>query len=304
MKLSVVVPTYNRAEILRVCLRCLTEQTLSRDRFEVLVVDDGSDDHTRQVVTAFESDLHIRYLRQPENRGRAAARNRGIREAAGEVVVFVDSDVFPTPGFLRAHADVHARGERVVGRGPLILTDRADGRFARGRLMRDASPAFLDTANASVRRSHLLAAGGFDEGFRRYGWEDVDLGIRLRRLGLRRVFSARALAYHYQPAPSAAALPALLHKEEERAGTAVRFLRKHPGWASRMVVQLTPLHGAVVQVMTLGGVVNERTLPGILQRVGNRFLRHLLLRGVLNRHYLKVLRREWNRTATVRATQM
>jgi glycosyltransferase involved in cell wall biosynthesis len=293
VNLSVVVPTYDRAEMLRVCLRCLTQQTLAREQFEVLVVDDGSRDHTVRVVSEFGEALNVRYLRQADNRGRAAARNRGIREAVGEVVVFVDSDVFATPAFLEAHADIHAHHVRAVGRGPLILTERMNGDFAEAAVMRDASPSFLDTANASVRRLHLLAAGGFDESFRYYGWEDMDLGIRLRRLGLRRIFAHGALAYHHQPTPSPEALTSLLRKEEERARMAVRFLTKHPGLSSRLVTQLTPAHDALAFLATLGGVVNERTLPAILDKVGCRSVRHLLLRGVLNQHYLGILKREW-----------
>jgi GT2 family glycosyltransferase len=142
---------------------------------------------------------------------------------------------------------------------------------------------------------HLVAAGGFDESFRHYGWEDMDLGIRLRRMGLRRVFSRRALAYHHQLAPSTEALEALLRKEEERARMAVRFLDKHPGLSSRLMTQLTRGHEALAFLATLGGTVNERSLPAILDKVGSPAIRHLLLRGVLNRHYLHVLKREWNR---------
>jgi GT2 family glycosyltransferase len=181
LRLSVVVPTYNRSEVLRVCLASLARQTLSSDQFEVLVVDDGSTDDTESVVGSFRGALPVRYLRQPQNRGRAAARNRGIREASGDVVVFVDSDVFPVPGFLAAHRSVHLASPRAVGRGPLLLTSHLDDPFGKPPLLPDPSPAFLDTANASVRREHLLAAGGFDEEFRHYGWEDADLGLRLRR---------------------------------------------------------------------------------------------------------------------------
>lgn len=297
VRLSVVVPTYNRAEVLRVCLASLAAQTYPRDRFEVLVVDDGSTDDTPEVVRSFEVHLPVRYLRQAANRGRAAARNRGIQQARGDVVVFVDSDVFPVPGFLAAHAEIHARSDRAVGRGPLLLTHHLDDPFGRPPLLPDPSPAFLDTANASVRREHLLAVGGFDEGFRHYGWEDADLGIRLRKAGLRRVFSRRALAYHYQPPTTPEDLPEvleeLLRKEEERARMAVRFLRKHPGFGSRVVTQLTPLHSLVAFLLTAGGAVNERNLHSVLARLRSGRLRHVVLRAALSRHYQNVLWREW-----------
>jgi len=293
LRLSVVVPTYNRREVLRVCLASLARQTLSSDQFEVLVVDDGSTDDTESVVRSFQGALLVRYLRQPHNRGRAAARNRGIREATGDVVVFVDSDVFPVPGFLAAHRSVHLASPRAVGRGPLLLTNHLDDPFGKPPLLPDPSPAFLDTANASVRREHLLAAGGFDEEFRHYGWEDADLGLRLRRMGLRRVYDRRALAYHYQPPATPESVPELLQKEEERARMAVRFLRKHPGLASRFLTQFTPLHFLAAFLLTAGGVVNERNLASVLRRLRSHRLAHLVARAALNRHYLAVLWREW-----------
>ncbi len=293
MRLSVVVPTYDRSAALRACLGALAAQTLPRDRFEVLVVDDGSTDDTEAVVRRFKATLPVRYLRQPANRGRAAARNRGIREATGDVVVFVDSDVFPVPGFLRAHAEIHERCHRAVGRGPLLLTVHLDDPLGRPALLRDPSPSFLDTANASVRREHLLAAGGFDEEFRHYGWEDVDLGLRLQRLGLRRVFDRRALAYHYQPPATPDSVPDLLRREEERARMAVRLLRKHPGLASRFLTQLTPLHAAAAFLLTLGGAINERNLAALLSRLRSHRLAHLVTRVALNRYYVNALWREW-----------
>jgi GT2 family glycosyltransferase len=297
--LSVVVPAYNRPDVLAVCLRCLATQTLASQEYEVVVVDDGSEEDLEPVVRGVAEAMRVRLIRLLHNLGRAAARNRGIEVARGEVIVFIDSDVFAPPGFLEAHRNVHARNERAVGRGPLLLTEHLEDPFTRPPVLQDPSPAFLDTANASVRRAHLLAAGGFDEGFRHYGWEDLDLGIRLKRMGLRRVFSRRALAYHYQPLPSAKTLTDLLRKEEERARMAVRFLRKHPGWRTRLAVQLTPLHQVLAYVMTGGGAVGPQNVAAVVDRV-RRALgpsgAYLLVRGVLNRHYLRTLRHEWTRS--------
>lgn len=295
---SVVIPTFERDEELAVCLTCLTRQTLAAERFEVIVVDDGGRGPTADLVASFASRIRARTLRQPENRGRAAARNAGIAAAAGDIVVFLDSDVFPVPAFLEAHARVHEANGRAVGRGPLLLTEHLEATLSRSPVMRDLSTAFLDTANASVRRADLLQAGGFDEGFRFYGWEDMDLGIRLQRLGLRRVFVREALAFHYQPLPRHSELPALLRKEEERARMAVRFVRKHPGLATRLMTQMTPLHALLAFVMTAGGRINEKNIAGIIQNgktKGRKWTTHLLLRGVLNRRYLQVLKEEWQR---------
>ncbi|MDR7568297.1 MAG: glycosyltransferase, partial [Armatimonadota bacterium] len=179
MELSVVIPAYNRPRVLEVCLHCLSRQTLPPDRYEVIVVDDGSEEDLRPVVRSFRGALQVRFLRQPQNLGRAAARNRGIAEAQGEVVVFVDSDVFVVPEFLAVHREIHERHRDAVGRGPILLTEHLEDPLRHPPYLRDPSPALLDTANASVRRRHLLLVGGFDEGFREYGWEDFELGMRL-----------------------------------------------------------------------------------------------------------------------------
>lgn len=303
MDLSVVIPAYNRSRVLEMCLRCLSRQTLTPDRYEVIVVDDGSEEDLRPVIDPFRKALQVRLLRQPRNLGRAAARNRGIAAARGEVVVFVDIDVFAAPGFLAAHAGIHARHLRAVGRGPLLLTEHLDDPLRSPPYLRDPSPAFLDTANASVRRIHLLEAGGFDESFREYGWEDFELGMRLARLGLRRVYRSRALAYHYQPLPDPHSLQDLFRKEEERARMAVRLFRKRPGWRTRWVVQHTPLHRALAFLMTLGGHMDQDQLCRLLQAPHLSPVRkYLLLRGALNRHYLQTLSQEWravwNRSAS------
>ncbi len=294
MELSVVVPAYNQPQVLEVCLRCLSRQTFPQDRYEVIVVDDGSSPPLAPVVRAFSGSLRVRVLAQPRNLGRAAARNRGIAEAQGEVVVFVDSDVFVPPEFLAAHAEIHAHHPRAVGRGPLLLTEHLDDPFSRPPYLRDPSPAYLDTANASVRRKHLLEAGGFDEGFREYGWEDFDLGVRLARLGLRRIYRRRAFAYHYQPLLTSDSLEALFRKEEERARMAVRLLQKHPGWRTRWAVQLTPLHRALASLLALGGRLDPERLRAALEASHlPPARRYLLLRSVLLRHYLETLSREW-----------
>jgi GT2 family glycosyltransferase len=156
------------------------------------------------------------------------------------------------------------------------------------------SPAFLDTANASVQRQVLIDVGMFDEGFRAYGWEDFDLGLRLEARGVGRVFDAGAIAYHVQPLPAVDALPRHLAKEEERARTALYLLRKHPGRQTRLLIQDTRLQRAFHFVLGGGGLLTLRNAPrlaGWLQAHGHYTLANLVIRGVLNRHYLASLDR-------------
>ena len=99
-KISVIISTFNRASYLDETLNSLVEQTLPKDQYEVIVIDDGSTDHTRQVAANFESKLSVHYLFQ-ENSGLAAGRNRGVQLAKGPIVHFMDDDDIADPRLLR-----------------------------------------------------------------------------------------------------------------------------------------------------------------------------------------------------------
>jgi glycosyltransferase involved in cell wall biosynthesis len=297
--LSIVIPAHNRARLLSRTLETLTDQTLPAELYEILVADDGSTDGTAAMVQAWSArDPRVRLLHSAVNRGGSTARNEGIRHARGEIVVFVDSDVFVRPDFLAQHLDLHRRAPApVVGRGPVVLVP--DLRFPR-RTRRTLSPAYLDTANASVPRGELLAAGLFDERFNPWGWGDFDLGFRLRRRGLRRAFRRAAVAYHVQIPTATDTFAEALRKEEARGRNAVSLYRKHPGWGTRVLIQYTFFHRILYYLMAGGGLLNaENVLPlaARLRRRGWHDAANLLLRGVLNRRYWETLHQEWWRPA-------
>lgn len=299
MDLSIVVPTYNQAALLRECLARLLEQSLSPSAYEIIVVDDASPDETPQVVAS--AGPRVRHVRLPSNRGRSAARNAGVREARAPIVVFIDSDVLVRPSFLAAHLAVHRRhGPRTLSRGPVVLVPSVAAAGNAGVPRLAASPAYLDTANAGAGKGDLEEAGLFDERFPGYGWEDFELGARLQRLGVRRVFSREAAAFHVQPSPDPDAIDALLRKEEARAQSAAYFYRKEPGLQTRLLIQATPLHRAVFWAMAGGGAVTPRAAAEMarrLERRGMASLAHVVLRTGLNRHYLTSLNRELERHA-------
>src|SRR5438093_1209181 len=173
--ISVVVPTYNQADLLRENLRSLVDQTLPKDSYEIVVVDDGSTDHTAAVLREFAGP--VRTVQLPANRGRMAARNEGIRHALGRLVTFVDSDILVRRDFLAQHLDAYrSHGPGVLSRGPVVLVPDVQTARDSPTPRLTSSPAFLDTANASVERSAPLKAGLFDERFPGYGWEDFTRG--------------------------------------------------------------------------------------------------------------------------------
>ena len=206
---SVVVPTYNRLGRLRHVIAAFERQAYPSDAYEVIVISDGSTDGTDAYLETLSSPMQLRWLTQA-NQGPAAARNAGVRTAVGEFIVFVDDDVVPERQLLEEHARSHCEaGRDVVVLGPLLTPDGFEMapwvRWEQEMLMKQykallrgdwpATARQFYTGNASLRRSHILAAGGFDEGFRRA--EDVELAYRLANNGLEFVFNIRAAGMHF-----------------------------------------------------------------------------------------------------------
>ena len=208
-QVSVVMPTYNRVGRLRHVIAALEKQQLPRDDFEIIVVSDGSTDGTADYLTSLGAEKNLRWFSQ-SNKGPAAARNFGVSKARGEFIVFIDDDVVPSPALLTEHLRSHGEaGREVVVVGPLLSPDGFDMvpwvRWEQEMLMKQyrallagtwqPSARQFYTGNASLRRAHIIAAGGFDEGFRRA--EDVELAYRLASRGLDFVFNMEAVGLHF-----------------------------------------------------------------------------------------------------------
>jgi glycosyltransferase involved in cell wall biosynthesis len=206
---SVVIPTYNRVTRLRHVITALEQQAYPSDAYEVIVISDGSTDGTDAYLEALRSTIQLRWFAQA-NRGPAAARNAGLQKAGGEFIVFIDDDVVPEPQLLKEHArSHHEAGKDVVVLGPLLTPEGFEMapwvRWEQEMLMKQyramlrgdwsATARQFYTGNASLRRSHIMGAGGFDEGFRRA--EDVELAYRLADKGLDFVFNMQAAGMHF-----------------------------------------------------------------------------------------------------------
>lgn len=205
--LSAIVSTYDRAELLRAMLESLCRQTLERDAFEVVLVDDGSQDATREVGLSFRSRLPLRYSYQ-RNAGLAAARNHGVFMARGEVLLFLDDDDLADPDLLEAHAERHRRApEPEVGvlgftrLGPELVADPLMHFVTQVGCFLFSYPEIqdgdvLDFAHfwggrSSCKRSLLLDHGVFNPVFR-FGCEDVELAWRLSKHGFKVVYDKSA----------------------------------------------------------------------------------------------------------------
>jgi glycosyltransferase involved in cell wall biosynthesis len=266
MKFSVVIATRDRAALLDGALRSLATQ-VGVPPIETIVVDNGSTDGTRDVATAHGATYV--YEARPN---RALARNAGVARAGGEVLLFVDDDVVLPPFFVAAHARVHAAHTFPhVVTGPIINVPSADQRpvpsFA------NASNAFFCTCNASVPRTTFQSVGGFDESFDKYGWEDTELGARLRKFDVRRTFAWDAYLWHIKP-PASETLDAALLKTIEKARMAAKFVRKDSSLRAKLATGAYGVNRVRAKLLApvsaqpwLAGIATSDRVPPALARV-------------------------------------
>lgn len=226
-----MIATKDRAGFLERVFESFAAQTAA-PAFEVIVVDNGSSDRTPDVAraAAARESFEVRSISLTEP-NRSAARNAGIEAARNEFVLFVDDDVWLPPSFLSAHAAAQNSDAPSAVSGPIVNVPSYDVRPKPAAA--NYSGAFFCTCNVSVARTALLAVGGFDQTFNLYGWEDTELGLRLRRHGVRRTFAWDAYLWHIKP-PLVETLDTLLQKTVERATMAARFLRKDPGFRTKL----------------------------------------------------------------------
>jgi glycosyltransferase involved in cell wall biosynthesis len=276
---SVVIPTYNRLPILQKCLLALEnqefEQSIVTD-YEIIVVDDGSIDQTLPWITQEKASLpHVKVLTQ-NHKGAGSARNLGVKNAVGDWIIFIDSDLIVTPVFLQAHSQAIIKGkekensERIFTYGAVINTCNFDNPTTEPYKITDFSAAYFATGNVAIAKKWLLEAGLFDTMFNQYGWEDLELGVRLKKLGLKLIKCPEAVGYHWHPPFNLQQIPELIEKEIERGKMGVLFYQKHPTYEVRMMIQMTWLHKLLWGILSLGGILNENTMKPLLQWLINQ----------------------------------
>ncbi|MEZ4593076.1 MAG: glycosyltransferase family A protein [Chloroflexota bacterium] len=221
LSVSVIIPTYNRKAALRACLHALSQQTWPSDRFEVIVVDDGSTDGTGQIVQE-TFPFAMRYLWQ-ENQGDAAARNTGARHSQADLLIFIDDDILVEPGYVAglAQAHLHHPNRIVIG---TTQAQMVSGK----RPLSAASFTDVCSNNMSLRREayfeigemQALPFGGSDI------WCDVDFAFRAYQqgFGFYRAAGAVCLDRDYGVQNTAAAS----RRMEETAYRAVFLFQQHP----------------------------------------------------------------------------
>jgi GT2 family glycosyltransferase len=201
LDITVVIPTYERGELLAPLLRGLAHQTLSVDRFEVVVVDDCSSVDTVAVVESLAQEVpyRLRALRTPTNSGPALARNTGWRSSEARLIAFLDDDCDPSPGWLEAGVEAFAdHPECGVIQGRTHAPDGVSvGNLGDWYIWRviEGPTAFFEGCNIFFPRAVLQKTGGFDEDIAYHG-EDSAAGWRVVEAGYARGFCAEAAVSH------------------------------------------------------------------------------------------------------------
>ena len=270
---SVIIPARNAASTLPACLDALAKQGVPGPWAELLVVDDGSTDETARL--ARRPGIHVL---AGDGRGPAAARNAGARLAGGDVLVFLDADTAPQPGWLHellqplddpgVAAVKGAYCTTQCGLLPRFVQLEFEHKYARLAVARQVD--FVDTGTAAFRRDAFAMAGGFDEAFPADSAEDVELAFRLAGQGARFVFNSRARVLHQHPKR----LDAYLLKKARYGVFRTRIYRRYPQKA--LGDSYTPPVMAA-QIALAGG----SWLLGMLVLAGVRRVRPALLGSLL-----------------------
>jgi glycosyltransferase involved in cell wall biosynthesis len=229
-QISIIIPTFNSAQVLKPCLESLTNQTVGGENYEVIVVDDGSTDETKDIVAKYP----VKYIYQ-HNRGPAVARNNGVRQAEGEIVLFTDADCDPHPNWVEEmikpmedpqvvglKGAYKTRQKELIARLVQIEYEHKYERMNRFKYI-----DFIDTYSAGYRKDIFLKYGGFDERYPKASVEDQEFSFRLFHDGYKMVFNPEAIVYHRH----SARLMDYLRKKYKIAFWKAFLLKRHPGKA-------------------------------------------------------------------------
>jgi glycosyltransferase involved in cell wall biosynthesis len=222
LKISVIIPTFNRCNILLQCLKALESQSLSLGNFEVIVVNDGSSDHTLKNLKIYRetTPLNLQIISQ-KNSGQGVARNKAIKKVNSPITLFIGDDIIINKDFLKEHLKSHKKhpGDNygVLGfidwhpeinisplmnwlcTGGAIFGKFGGHQFAFDKLKgkKYADYNYFYTSNISLK-TKLIKKDSFDESFHKYGWEDIELGYRLqKKYNFKLIYNKKAIGLHH-----------------------------------------------------------------------------------------------------------
>lgn len=280
MDISVIIPTYNRREILKKCLELLAKQTYPPDKFEVIIVDDNSTDGTAEMVRNFKAPFAANFILQDKNNGGPAANNNlGMKNARGKYVLFMNSDIFVPHNFVSEHMKFHRQYPGIIVQGPAINTSNFNNPFEETKGYTGYSNiqmGYFITWNCSIEKALVEKAGLFDESFKPMSWEDVELGYRLKKLKVKQKFNPAALGFHYRAPFTLADLDGIRQKSIIMGRNGVRYWRKHKSFFAMIAAGAWP------------GMLWFNKLRGLIA--------HLIGKKSIYRLYQWLLDHKWQKT--------
>lgn len=242
---------------MEVVLPSLAGQDFPKEDYEILLSDSGSNDGTARMLEGMNIS-NLRFI-TGENKGRAGARNRGIKQAKGQIVLFTDADIIAEPDLLSRHFETHSEnpGCAVVGcevqvdsleEYEEVKADPEKFRTLHPPQRKRLSWLYFLTGNASAPREKLIEAGMFDEQFQGYGHEDLELGYRLEKAGVPILYNSRAVNYHWHPV----GFEENCEKRRMAGISTVRFFNKHKDPKIKMLLGWNPFNFMLHNVLAMG----------------------------------------------------
>ncbi len=279
----------NQKEILAKVLAEYEKQSLNFSQFEVIVIDSSSTDGTVEFFKKYKPDFSFKFITQA-NQGKAAARNRGVKEARGKYIIITDSDMIPDKSFIKEHLNALNQAEFPccfegltfnMSRLVYPVDNRYISPYIRKNYKNNSKLGwyYFLSGNVSLPKDLFLDAGGFDEDFKNYGWEDIELGYRLSKKGVPLHYLKTAVNYHYHIVSYKDALI----RNIDKGASAKVFLEKYP--ELKYFLGINPLSKLLYKTAA-GNKLASRYLnnPG---NISNRFIRWLYseyfyLKGLLD----------------------
>jgi len=242
MNLSVIIPVYNQGKIISKTLNSLIKQNIPKNKYEIIIIDDGSTDGTLEVLKSFKKKIKNKtfVLKTINKHGKGAARNLGIRKARNEIIVLLDGDIIASKNLLVEHLNWHQKFPKenfamigyITWAPRLKITpfmywlEHGGGQLNFDNLKhnQEIDCKHFYTGNSSFKKDFLLKNGLFDEDFGREMYEDLELAYRLQNKGLKVFYNKNANVYHYHQTDLQK-----YSKRMMRVGKGARILfKKHP----------------------------------------------------------------------------
>jgi len=249
-KISVVIPTYNRVELLQKCLMNLINQNFDKDAYEIIVVSDGPDERTESKVLELAIQHVILFYSLPYKQGPAAARNLGWKSAEAKLIAFTDDDCLPDENWLKEIWNYYKHEEYIVYTGKVIVPISKHPTDFELNTSRLETGEFV-TANCMCTKQALIKVEGFDERFKAAWREDSDLHFKLLQHKIPIDKNEKAIVVH----PVRQAKWGVSIKEQKKSLYNALLYKKYPQlYRQRIKANPTWLYYAII-VLFLAGII-------------------------------------------------